>query len=57
MADYIGIIATPNFVLAANFVTTAGGASNRAVWARVTGYRAKADADTYAALVTEEINQ
>jgi hypothetical protein len=57
MDDYIGIIATPNFVLAGSFSTTAGGAANRKVYCRITGYRAKADADTYAALVTEEINQ
>lgn len=55
-ADYIGIIATPNFVLAGSFTTSAGGAGNRKVYARITGFRAKADADTYAALVTEEIN-
>jgi hypothetical protein len=57
MDDYIGIIATPNFVLAGSFSTSAGGAANRKVYCRITGYRAKADADTYAALVTEEINQ
>lgn len=55
--DYIGIIATPNYVLSGSFSTTAGGAANRKVYVRVTGFRAKADADTYAALVTEEINQ
>jgi len=54
--DYLGIIATPNFTLAGSYSTTAGGAPNRKVYCRVTGYRAKADADTYAALVTEEIN-
>ena len=57
MRDYLSIIATPNFVLAGSFLTTAGGAANRQLFIRVTGYRAKADADTYAALVTEEINQ
>lgn len=56
-ADYLGIVATPNMVLAGSFSTSAGGAANRKVYVRVTGYRAKADADTYAALVTEEINQ
>ena len=55
--DYISIIATPNFILAGSFATSAGGAANRKLYARITGYRAKADADTYAALVTEEINQ
>ena len=57
MADYLGVIATPNFVLAASYATTTGGAGNRAVFVRVTGYRAVANADTYAALVTEELNQ
>ncbi len=57
MADYLTVIATPNFVIAGSYGTTAGGASNRAVFVRVTGYRAVANADTYAALVTEELNQ
>jgi len=57
MADYLTVIATPNFVLAGSYGTTAGGAGNRAVFVRVTGYRAVANADTYAALVTEELNQ
>jgi len=55
--DYIAVIATPNFVLSGSFSTTAGGQPNRAIFCRITGYRAKADADTYAALVTEELNQ
>lgn len=51
--DYIAIIATPDFFLAS--------ASNAqsvelSVACRITGYRAVASADTYAALVTEELN-
>ena len=55
--DYLTIISTPDFELAGSFVTTAGGAGNRAVSCRITGYRAVATADVYAALVTEELNQ
>jgi hypothetical protein len=54
--DFITIIATPDYVLSGSFATTAGGAANRAIFARITGYRAKADSDVYAALVTEELN-
>jgi len=54
--DFITIVATPNYVLSGSFATTAGGSPNRAVFTRITGYRAKADADVYAALVTEELN-
>lgn len=57
MSDYITIIATPDFKLAASYATTAGGAGNRGVFARITGYRAVATSDVYAALVTEELNQ
>jgi len=56
-SDYITIIATPNFVLAGSYGTTAGGAGNRAAFVRITGHRAVADASVYAALVTEELNQ
>ena len=55
--DYISIIATPDFVLAGSYGTTAGGAGNRACFVRITGYRAVASADVYAAMVTEELNQ
>ena len=55
--DYLTIIATPDFVLAGSFATTAGGAADRSVQARITGYRAVATADVYAAMVTEELNQ
>ena len=51
--DFLNIIATPDFVLAGAFSTSAGGASNRNVFARITGYRAVADAATYSALVVE----
>lgn len=54
--DYIGVIATPDFVLAGAFASTAGGQPNRKVAVRLTGYRAVATADVYAALVTEELN-
>lgn len=56
MSDYIGIIATPNYVLVGSYASTAGGTPNRSVSIRLTGYRAVADASTYAALVTEELN-
>ena len=52
--DFLNIIATPDFILAGSFSTSAGGASNRNVYARITGYRAVADAATYSALVVEE---
>lgn len=52
--DFLSIIATPDFVLAGSFSTSAGGGSNRNVYARITGYRAVADAATYSALVVEE---
>jgi hypothetical protein len=51
-ADYIGVISTPNFfvqVKGLNNTTAKGGVF------RVTGYRARADADTYAALVASEV--
>jgi len=56
-SDYLTVIATPDFVIAGNFVTTSGGTGNKRVMARVTGYRAVATADLFAALVTEELNQ
>jgi hypothetical protein len=57
MADYLAIIATPDFRLAGSYSTTGGAAGNRACFIRITGYRAVADASVYAALVTEELNQ
>ena len=52
--DYLCIIATPNF-----FLSCQGGNNTvpKSSQVRITGYRAKATADTYAALVTEELNQ
>lgn len=54
--DYIGVIATPDFNLFGSYASTAGGKPNRKVFVRLTGYRAVANADVYAALVTEELN-
>ena len=52
MLDYVGLIATNNF-----FVQVEGtaNANARSVNGRVWGYRAKADAVTYAALVQSEV--
>lgn len=50
--DYIGIIATPSCYLA---IDSTGQATNKAVALRMWGYRAKADAATYAALVQSEV--
>jgi len=52
--DYLAIIATPNFFLSVKGNGNVGAKSSQV---RITGYRAKAQADTYAALVTEELNQ
>ena len=52
VAGYIGIIATDDFFL--NVQGTNNG-NAKALRARVYGYRAKADAATYAALVQSEI--
>ena len=54
LLDNLGILATPNFYLA---VDAFGAAAPKAVFVRVYGYRAKADADTYAAMVTSELYQ
>lgn len=56
-ADYLTVVATPNFELAGSYATTAGGTANKSVFVRLTGFRAVASADLYAALVTEELNQ
>lgn len=56
-ADYLTVIATPDFQIAGSFTTTAGGASSRGAHVRLTGFRAVASSDLYAALVTEELNQ
>ena len=50
--DYIGIIATDNFFVAVN---SANNAVAKSCFGRVWGYRARADAATYAALVQSEV--
>jgi hypothetical protein len=55
--DYIAIIATPDFRLVGSYSSTGGGDPDRRCYVRLTGYRAVASADLYAALVTEELNQ
>ena len=57
MNDHIGIIATPDYRLVGSYASTGGGDPDRRVYVRLTGYRAQASADVYAALVTEELNQ
>lgn len=52
MVDYIGLIATNNFFVA---VQGANNAAAKGVNGRIWGYRAKADATTYAALVQSEV--
>jgi len=54
--DYLCIIATPNWFIGGAFGTTTGGASNRAAFVRLTGYRAVADTGTYSALIAEQLN-
>lgn len=49
--DYIGIIATNNFFIQ---LEGAGNLATRSCSTRLWGYRARADASTYAALVTSE---
>ncbi len=51
--DFLGIIATPSFFIQA---WTQGGTAPTTGNARITGFRARASADLYAALVTEELN-
>ena len=50
--DYIGLIATNNFFVA---LEGAGNTGPKVLNGRVYGYRAKADASTYAALVQSEV--
>lgn len=50
--DYIGIIATDNFFVGVN---SAGNTAAKSMVGRLWGYRAKADAATYAALVQSEV--
>ena len=55
-ADYLSIVATPDFFVGGVFATTTGGAANRTVNIRLTGYRAIADTGTYSALIAQQIN-
>jgi hypothetical protein len=50
--DYIGIVATNNFFLQ---IQGTGNTASKRVNCRVYGYRARADASTYAALVQSEV--
>ena len=50
--EYIGIIATNDFFIS---VEGTGNAGVKSLGARVWGYRAKANADIYAALVQSEV--
>lgn len=52
MLDYIGIIATNDFFLQ---VQGSGNTGGKSIKAKVYGYRARADAATYAALVQSEV--
>ena len=52
MVDYIGLIATNNFFVS---VLGANNAAQKSLSGRVWGYRARADATTYAALVQSEV--
>jgi len=54
-SDYLGIIATPDFYIRAQNNDVLGSA-NTNLQVRVVGYMAIASADTYAALVTQEVN-
>ena len=55
--DFICVIATPDFFVGGQYNTTTGGAPNRALHVRLTGFQAVADVGTYSALIAEEINQ
>lgn len=51
-SDYLAIISTSNFFLQ---IQGSNNAAARSAHCRLIGYRAKADADTYAALVASEV--
>jgi len=54
-SDYLGIVATPDFFIRGPYNNAAGiGSADLEI--RVVGYIAIASADTYAALVTQEVN-
>lgn len=50
--DYLAIISTPNFFVQVQGTNNLGASAGNF---RLTGYRAQADADTYAALVASEV--
>ncbi|MFZ9048826.1 MAG: hypothetical protein ACO20Y_08590 [Poseidonia sp.] len=54
-SDYLGIIATPDYWIRGQYNDAALSSSGR-LYVRVVGYMAIASADTYAALVTQEVN-
>lgn len=54
--DYIGVIATSDYLLVGSYSSTGGGDPNRRVYVRLTGYRATASSDVYSALIAEELN-
>jgi hypothetical protein len=54
--DFLGIISTSDYVLCGSYSSTGGGDPDRRVYVRMTGYRATASADVYAALVAEELS-
>lgn len=54
-SDYIGIIATPDYHIRGQF-NIANGTGQAFLYVRLVGYMAIANADTYAALVTQEVN-
>lgn len=53
-SDYLGVIATPDYFVG---VQGLGNTTTKDGFVRITGFRAVASADLYAALVTEELNQ
>jgi len=55
-SDYLSVIATNDYVISGTYATTAGIAANRAVFVRITGYRAQATSSVYSALIAEELN-
>ncbi len=54
-SDYLGIIATPDYYIRGQYLC-ANGVASADLYVRVVGYMAIASADTYAALVTQEVN-
>lgn len=54
--DYLGIISTSDYILVGSYSSTSGALSDRRCYVRLTGYRATATADVYAALVAEELS-